>query len=122
MIARDAIHWRFDSGKNLQSFRQKLRVFDQVAREANEIRRQCIDLFHHRFRVGAIAFVMQIAELHKSMLGLVREPQMSCFYPLRLDRARIGDDRARCENARSANEFTPAEFPWLFRRHSAQAV
>ena len=38
VVARNAIQWRFDAGEDFQRLRQMLRVFDQVAGKADEIR------------------------------------------------------------------------------------
>jgi len=42
MVPRHAIDRRLDACKKFESFGQVLSFFDQVAGEANEIRRECI--------------------------------------------------------------------------------
>src|SRR5450631_2222077 len=82
VVAGNSEQRRFDAGKNIQSLRQKAAFFDQVASEADEIRRQRIDRLYHGARIIAVALVVQVREMYKTMRGFVfRETQAAQFDP-----------------------------------------
>jgi len=113
VVPWNAIQGNPDARQNFQRLRQKLRLFDQVAGEKDELRRQRIDLIHDRLGVRAIALVMQVAELDKSMRGLIREPKMRRLHPFRFDPTRVTDHRKRREDTGGADKFAAAELPWF---------
>ena len=63
VVPRDAIHRRLDAGEEFQRFRQMPGLFNQVAREADEVRRQRVYPPHDRLQVGAVALVMHVGEV-----------------------------------------------------------
>src|SRR5438094_4042376 len=75
VVARHSVQRRFDTGQNLEGFGQISGLFDQIAGKTNELRRTGVDLLDHRFKIRAIAFMMDIGEMDEPMSRLaLRKP------------------------------------------------
>jgi hypothetical protein len=90
VIARHAIQRRLDSSEAFQGLTQKPFLFDNIAGETDEVRRERIDLGDHRLEVSLVPFVMHVSEMDKAMYGFpLRQAHTANYDPARFKPKRV---------------------------------
>ena len=100
-----------DAGQDRQCFREELRFFDEVAGEADKIRREIIDGFDHGFQIHTIALVVQIGKMDEAVGDYLVQLDAAVFVIDCLPNMGPAEVMAKCEplvkQLRAAKPNTP---------------
>jgi len=117
VIARDTIQGRFNPREDFEGFREVLRLFDQVAGEANEFRRDGVDFSNDRLQIGSVTLVVDISEVHKPMSRLaVSETDFANSDPAWLKPLGIGHCHKWASEQSRCQESAAAEFASFYNK------
>ena len=95
MIPRRTVDRRLDLLDETKRFGGKAGVFDQVARETDELRRELVDRAHHFGGILDIAFVMEVSDMNEPAWPASIEIEVRHAERSRFDETGIGAERGR---------------------------